>query len=236
MKSPIGILKESPKKKTLIIATLITAIPFVSITIFFCMNEILLELATGYGVLDFELAWNPSIIDEIFTAWGASGMTVQAYVTVLDYFFIPCYALFGMECILIFSQGLDRKLQETGILMAFTPTISGFFDALENLNLLLMLNQGTSVWWLNPFLASLFATFKISFLVSGLSFLFVTMLYLIIDKYEISILYFLLAVLVIGIILIWFFALWNLLIAVIVSVIYIIIVFIIFLLKMTESE
>jgi len=65
--------KESPKDRTLYLITLLTFIPFLTLTIVFCLNELRLA-STGFGVLDLELAWTPDMINTIFAAWETAEM------------------------------------------------------------------------------------------------------------------------------------------------------------------
>ncbi len=175
-------LKDFPKEQTLKIATLITTIPFVIITLVFVFNEIKLETLTSHGVLDFELAWSTGQILKIFLSWGPFEMETQAFITWVDYIYIPVYGLWGALCILLVSRKLDGKLQDLGIAMMFTPMIAGIFDSIENANLLLMATNPITIFSNSPFLASLFATFKIGFLAAGITFLVLTSLYLIIRR------------------------------------------------------
>lgn len=167
-------LKEFPKDKTLILATAITFFPFIWITVMvFCVNEYRLETTTGYGVLNFELAWTPEMINKIFTAWGPDEMKRQAFVTYVDYLYIPCYGLFIAECVLLVSRKLlEGRLQKVGLFMVLTPFIAGFFDSVENVNLLLMLSDEAYIHSACPYIASTFATFKIIFFASGIAFFF----------------------------------------------------------------
>lgn len=182
-------LKAYPKTRTLGIALLIISIPFLILTLVFCLNELTLMQTTGYGVLDFELAWTQEMMHQIFTLWGPTGMHQQAVLTYIDFLYIICYGFFGAECILLISRKLEGKLQEMGIVMALTFFIAGIFDALENINLLLMLEHPTSFWMYNPFLASLCASFKISFLGAGLGFLYIASIVVISKKFSLASIY-----------------------------------------------
>jgi len=60
-------LKAFQESRNLFHSILITFFPFTFLTIFFIYNEIILIFSIGYGVLDFELAWTPIMINRIFT-------------------------------------------------------------------------------------------------------------------------------------------------------------------------
>ena len=50
------------RNNTLITLTVVAFIPFILITVIFIVNEYSLETETGYGLLDFELAWTPETV------------------------------------------------------------------------------------------------------------------------------------------------------------------------------
>ena len=179
-------LKEFPRTRSLVIATAIFFIPFILITVFFIINEHRLKTTTGYGVLNFELARTPENINKIFTAWGPNEIKRQTAVTYLDYLFIFFYALFGTGLILIISRKLKGKLRNLGLITAPSFIIAGLFDALENINLLWVLNNKNYTSPAIPLFAFLFATFKIIFLTIGLTFIFITVIYLIVKKMKMT--------------------------------------------------
>jgi hypothetical protein len=170
-------LKEFPKNMILI---LITIIAFISLLIiqFIVMGPIenLLKSTTGYGVLDFEFAWIPEIINNIFIAWGAEGITQETFVTYIDFLYLLSYSVFGFGLVLISIRWAEGKLQEIGLFMSLTPLIAGVFDVIENINLLIMLGYPSSFYSFIPLIASLSALLKFSFLFVGIGFLVVAIL------------------------------------------------------------
>ena len=158
-------LIEFPKNKVVILITLIAFILALLISQFI-MAPIEAELkgSTGYGVIEFEFAWTSEQINTIFKAWGSEGKKKEAFVTYVDFFFIPCYSLFMAGCILLVTRNLEGKLQEIGLYFTIMPFIAGIFDVIENINLLLMLTNESFIWSLSPFIASLCATIKFSLL------------------------------------------------------------------------
>ena len=212
-------LKKFPKNRTLVISTIIAYIPFFMITIFvYIFNEIALEVNTGFGVLDFELAWTSDQINQIFTAWGAAEMERQAIVTWIDYIYILSYSLFGFLIVLLITRRFKGNLQEVGLYMALATTIAGIFDAFENINLLLMLSDPIFISSICPLLATIFAIFKISFLGLGIGFLYGGSIYVVIGRDRIYLLYILLIGGGIMITLMW--GLWSILIAFLSGMVY----------------
>ena len=178
-------LIEFPKNKAVILITLIAFILALLISQFI-MAPIEAELkgSTGYGVIEFEFAWTSEQINTIFKAWGSEGKKKEAFVTYVDFLFIPCYSLFMAGCILLVTRKLEGKLQEIGLYMTILPFIAGIFDVIENINLLLMLTYDAFIWSLSPFIASLCATIKFSLIFIAIIFFIVALILLIINKFK----------------------------------------------------
>jgi hypothetical protein len=218
-------LKEFPKTKSLVIATVITFVPFILITAFFIINEYKLKTTTGYGVLNFEFARTSQNINRVFTAWGPNEIKEQTAITYLDYLAIFFYALFGTGLILIISRKLEGKLQNLGLIMALSFIIAGLFDALENINLLLMLGNKNYASSAIPFFAFLFSTFKIIFLAIGLVFVFITVIYLMVKRMKMSQIYLYMFHMGGGLFIIWLISLWNHSLSFLIGAVYIIMYF-----------
>ena len=218
-------MKGFPKYKTLLIVTLISSIPFIALTLVFILNELRLMQVAGYGVLDFELAWTPDVINTIFFKWGAVEMQQQTLITYIDYVFIPSYVIFGAECILIVTRKLEGKLQQTGLILTLVFLLAGIFDAVENINLLIMLNNAGSFEAYNPFFASLCASFKISSLGAGMGFLYIASMTLILKKYTNSKRFLYLILISGGIIVMALFFLWDIFISLLIGGIYFVMLF-----------
>ena len=178
-------LKDFPRNKILILITIVAFVLTVLISQFI-MAPIEAELkgATGYGVIEFEFAWTSEQINTIFKAWGSEGKKKEAFVTYIDFLFIPCYSLFMAGCILLVTRNLEGKLQEIGLYMTIMPFIAGIFDVIENINLLLMLTNEAFIWSLSPFIASLCATIKFSLLFIAIIFFIVALIIVIIKKFK----------------------------------------------------
>lgn len=178
-------LIEFPKNKAVILITLIAFILALLISQFI-MAPIEAELigSTGYGVIEFEFAWTSEQINRIFKAWGSEGKKKEAFVTYIDFLFIPCYCVFMAGCILLVTRKLEGKLQEIGLYMTILPFVAGIFDVIENISLLLMLTYDAFIWSLSPFIASLCATIKFSLIFIAIIFFVVALILLIIKKFK----------------------------------------------------
>ena len=178
-------LKDFPRNKILILITVVAFILALLISqLIMAPIEAELKGATGYGVIEFEFAWTSERINTIFKAWGSEGKKKELYVTIVDFFFIPCYSLFMEGCILLVTRKLDGKSQEIGFYFTIMPFIAGIFDIIENIILLLMLTNESFIWSLSPFIASLCATIKFSLLFITIIFFIVALIIIIIKKFK----------------------------------------------------
>ena len=202
-------LKEVPKHQHLILITILTSIPFFILTIMFIINEFRLISSTGYGILDFELAWTPGRAQQILIAWGQVEIQNQIIMHYIDYLYILFYGLFGAELILIASRRIEGKIQKLGLYFTFTPIIAGIFDALENINLILMLNDKTFINSGSPFFASSCAVIKIGFIILSLCFFYIAMLCSILKKLTIKNITGFFTLGIVPIIICGLFILWN---------------------------
>ncbi|TFG06831.1 MAG: hypothetical protein EU539_06580 [Promethearchaeota archaeon] len=176
-------LKDIPKNRSLVMITFLAFISYLFMTfVIFAPIEAELMARTGYGVMEFELAWTSENINKIFKAWGQDGKNKQLYVTYVDFLYIPSYGFFMAGCILLISRKLEGKSQEIGFYMTLTPFIAGIFDVIENINLILMLTDDRYVWSLSPFFASLCATIKFGLLILAILFFLISLIILSIQK------------------------------------------------------
>jgi hypothetical protein len=209
MKFSFEKIRRVPKTGTLALSALVTFIPFFFITLLFVINEHAVKASSGFGVLDFELAWNPGTMRRIFAAWGPAEMRYQAFVTYVDCLYLVIYALFAALLILLIARRLRGRLQEIGFLFTLTPVLAAIFDALENTFLLSMLNRGAALRPQDPYLASLLATLKIAFLAAALSFIFVAALLLLVKRCKVPDVYYYLMLFAAGGAVIWLLAQWR---------------------------
>ena len=136
---------------------------------------------SNYNVLDFEFAWTADRIAIIFAAWGTAGMEAQTLGVYWDFLYIIGYVFFIAGCILLVSRILSGKLQRIGLYITLTPLIAGIFDVIENINLLIMLQNPTNFSTFVPFIASISALIKFSFLILGIGFFFMALVLLLVS-------------------------------------------------------
>jgi len=178
----INKLLEFPKKKVLILITILTFAAFLLLTLIMAPTESYLKENTGFGVLEFEFAWTSERINTIFKSWGTDGKQKELLVTYIDFLYIPSYAFCYSGCILLITRKLKNRSQKIGLYMALTPFIAGILDIIENINLILMLTNDSFIRGGSPFFASLCATIKFGFLIIGWIFIVVGFFVLLLNK------------------------------------------------------
>ena len=175
---------EFPKKKMLILGTVLAFVSFLLLTIIMAPTELYLKGNTGYGVLEFEFAWTSEGINTIFSAWGNDGKQKELLVTYIDFLYIPSYAFCYSGCILLITRKFKDRHKKIGLYIALTPFIAGIFDVIENINLILMLANDSFIRGGSPFIASLCATIKFGFLIIGWIFIVVRFFVLLVKKFK----------------------------------------------------
>ncbi|MHA2246214.1 MAG: hypothetical protein ACXADY_14715 [Candidatus Hodarchaeales archaeon] len=159
-------LGKTPSQNILIILTGIGAIASIIIWMLMRPTEAALKAASQYGVMELEFAWTVEQINQIFGTWTDDLIVQEFNVTLVDYGFLVAYSIF-LACmtLLITRKLLSGQIQLVGLYMTLIPFVAALFDAIENLNLILMLSSPTDFPTFSPFLASIFASFKFGLII-----------------------------------------------------------------------
>ena len=174
--------KESPKDKLVIILTLVgLAIVLLLYIIVFIPIE---ASVSTYGILDYEFAWTSDRVEIIFLTWGSDGINNQSLAIYWDFLYIVGYASLTLGLILLVLRRSEGKMQTLGLYFTITPFLTGIFDVIENVNLLIMLGAPTSVSATNSFVASLCALIKFSVLFAAIAYFIVALIIVIITKFK----------------------------------------------------
>jgi hypothetical protein len=173
-------LKESPKDKLLIVITLIgLAIVILLYTLVFIPIE---ALVPTYGILDFEFTWTPDRAENILAVWGSQGIFQETLAIYWDFLFIVGYVSLAFGLILLVLRRSKNKLQRIGLFMTTIPFLTGIFDIIENINLLIMLSNPTSILSINPLIASISALLKFGFLFAAIIYFVIALILVLINK------------------------------------------------------
>ena len=172
--------KESPKDKVVIIITII-GLAIVLLTYVLIFMPIEASVPT-YGILDYEFAWTPDKVETIFSIWGSDGINRQTSAIYWDFLYIVGYVSLALGLILLVLRRLEGKIHTIGLYFTLTPFLTGIFDVIENINLLIMLGTPTQISPINPLLASLFALIKFSVLFAAIGYFLIALILLVINR------------------------------------------------------
>ena len=159
-------LKESPKTRLLAIMFIIGFLLILIIN--FTVFQPLGQAVSGYNILDYEFAWTPEQVIIIFATWGTNGMILQATGIYWDFLYIIGYGTFAFSGVLLVARQLSGKWQIFGLYVTFIGILAGLFDVIENIFLLVMLYEPSSIISVVPALAGIMATIKFGALLIAL--------------------------------------------------------------------
>ncbi|MHA1915810.1 MAG: hypothetical protein ACW986_10235 [Promethearchaeota archaeon] len=172
--------KESPKDKILYILALagFLIVLLVEIIIFIPAEA----AVSTYGILDYEFAWSLDQVVSIFVEWGSTGILVQINAIYWDFLFIVGYVSLAFSLIVLVFHKSGETMQFYGTYIPLTPILTGAFDVIENILLLSIANNLTSVPDYFPLLASLSASIKFGLLIVGIIYFVIGLLIILINK------------------------------------------------------
>ncbi|MFX0135802.1 MAG: hypothetical protein ACFFDN_19320 [Candidatus Hodarchaeota archaeon] len=139
-------------------------------------------LVPTYGILDFEFTWTPDRAETILAVWGAQGIFQETLAIFWDFLFIVGYVSLTFGLIVLVLRRSENKLQTIGLFMTITPFLTGIFDIIENINLIVMLSNPTSILPVNPLMASISALLKFGFLFAAIIYFVIALIIVLINK------------------------------------------------------
>jgi hypothetical protein len=138
MKNMLEKLREFPPKRILIIIAIASTIT--TIALFLEMRRIdALLMRSGYGIVDFELAFKQEKAFDILTNWMPQSLGLARKSLMLDFIFIGSYSICFSCMTLLLSRTMHGKIQFLGFLATFLPFTAAILDVVENILLLCFL-------------------------------------------------------------------------------------------------
>ena len=153
-------LKETPKKGVVIAVTLAALVATVVVFLLMRPHEAEMQAQGGYGIVDYELAYSADEADTSLSSWGTAGENAARSSLLIDYAFMPSYALLFFGITLLIARAQSGGLGAAGLWLAPGQIVAALFDALENAMLLIMLGTAGNVPAIPPIIAGLSATVK----------------------------------------------------------------------------
>jgi hypothetical protein len=120
--------------------------------------------AMGYGITDYELAFTAEHAGAMLDAWGPEGQAAMRTSLLIDFGFIPAYALALAGITLLAARAQGGWLARLGFFLTLAALAAGLFDVLENLMLLILLGRDP-VPGLPPLVAGISASIKFAFII-----------------------------------------------------------------------
>ena len=133
-------LVESPTPKTLWLIVLL-AFPVMA-AFFFYLRGIDRQLAP-YGIVPFEFAFTPARAREMISAWGQAGSRAARQSLLVDFGFMPAYAIVFAGLTLSAARAAKERWQTLGLGLTLAPFGAWLFDAIENGALLSTLSDSS---------------------------------------------------------------------------------------------
>lgn len=119
-------------------------------------------------IVDFEFAWTPANAQEMMSVWGAAGDVAARQSLLIDFGFMPVYALAFAGFTLLAARSAKGRVQTPGLWLAVAPFVSAVCDAVENLCLLNTLDNAASPSAALLTLAGVMAAIKFALLLAAL--------------------------------------------------------------------
>lgn len=130
--------------------------------------QVLNQPLAPYNIVSFELAWTPANAEQMMGAWGAAGNAAARQSLLIDFGFIPVYALAFAGFTLLAARAAQDRVQTLGLWLVFAPFIAAGCDVIENLCLLNTLDHAASPSAALLTLAGSMATVKFALLLAVL--------------------------------------------------------------------
>lgn len=156
-------LLDRPQQRMVVALTLIGLVS--TATIWFQLRDLenAMKAAGGYGIVDYELAFTGPGAQKILGSWGVEGQQVARASLLVDFGFMPAYALAFAGITLLIARSQTGGLNALGLRLTVTPFIAAALDGIENAFLLSMLGSA-AVGSVAPLAAGVAATTKFALL------------------------------------------------------------------------
>ncbi len=158
-------LETKPHTRVVAIITLVALVATVLVRQQFAEAERIMS-ARGYGIIPYELAFTPQRANAILEAWGPEVEPYARHSLLVDFAFMPSYALLFAGVTLLIARTAQGGLRRAGLWMVRWPFVAAVLDAVENIMLLSMLGHAGEVAAGPPLVAGAAAALKFLLLIA----------------------------------------------------------------------
>jgi hypothetical protein len=132
-------------------------------------------IPSPYDIIAFEFAMTTEQANIILNDWATSGrIQLEIISALLDYGYMVVYGLLLAGLTLLLTRKIEGRFHQVGLWFVTIPIIAAIFDAIENVNLLIMLLSPTAYIAFNPLLASLCAGIKFALIIISIIWVLIT--------------------------------------------------------------
>jgi hypothetical protein len=156
-------LEHKPNTRLVIVIVLAALVATIAFRFLFAEPESIMS-GLGYGIVPYELAYSVEQAGHILSAWGTEGQAAARRSLLIDFGFMPAYALLFGGITLLIARAQSGWLRRAGMWLTLAPFAAALLDLLENLALLRMLGTEAAVPSLLPAVAGGAATLKFALL------------------------------------------------------------------------
>jgi hypothetical protein len=135
----------------------------------------------SYGIVDYELAYSPQKADQILNTWDADARAAARQSLLIDFLFMPAYALFFGSVTLLLARAQRGMLRTIGFALTLGCIAAALLDIFENTMLYISL-PGPPVAALPPLLAGIAASIKFLLIVLAVVYWPISLISLIIHR------------------------------------------------------
>jgi hypothetical protein len=162
-------LLSRPSQWGLVALTLLGLIATLFIRAQFEPLEKMMKASGNAGIVDYELAFTANRAGEILAHWDQKAAEAARQSLVIDYGFMPAYALLFGGITLLIVRSRTERLQQIGLWVTLAPFVAALFDALENAMLLAQLGTD-AISTAQPLIAGISASIKFGLLAAALAY------------------------------------------------------------------
>jgi hypothetical protein len=130
-----------PKSQSLLVIVLLSVSLVLGFMFYF---QLLNRDLAPYNIVDFELAWTPEKAQTMLATWGEAGQAAARQSLWIDFAFMPTYALGMAALTLLAARSQAGRGQTLGLWLVPAPLLAWALDAVENFNLLAIVDQTTA--------------------------------------------------------------------------------------------
>jgi hypothetical protein len=165
-------LETWPSKKHVVRITVTALCAFLVFYILMQMASQPLRDDSPYDTIDLEFAWDSDRMDTILEDWGDELIDHEIQVTYLDFGFLAAYGTLLAGLSLLVARSVKReRLGGIGLWAVIVSYASAVFDTMENILILMVLYSPDSYPTWIPFLISICASVKFTFVICAIAYI-----------------------------------------------------------------